>query len=56
MPKGRYARERRVGKNVAVLEPDIAQAFPSDESVNSALRLVLEIAKIPQEEKELVGA
>ena len=41
LPKGRFSPERRIGKNVAVLEPDVAQAFPNDEAVNEALRLVL---------------
>jgi len=45
--KGRYAPERRVGKNVVLLAPDVAQAFPSDEAVNEALRLVLRIAEVP---------
>jgi hypothetical protein len=44
--KGRYAPERRVGKNIVVLAPDVAQAFPTDEAVNEALRLVLEITRI----------
>ncbi len=48
MPKGRFAPERRAGKNVVVLAPDVAQAFPDDKSVNEALRLVLRMAKIPQ--------
>ncbi len=48
MPKGRYAPERRVGSNVAVLDPDIAKAFPTDEAVNAALRLILQAAQIPQ--------
>lgn len=48
MPKGRYAPERRAGSNVVVLDPDLAQAFPTDESVNAALRLILQIAEIPQ--------
>ena len=47
VPKGRYAPSRRAGKNLAVLEPDVAQAFPTDEAVNEALRLVLRIAKVP---------
>ena len=47
MPKGRYAPERRVGSNLIVLEPDLARAFPSDEAVNKALRLILQAAKIP---------
>ena len=47
VPKGRYAPERRIGKNLAVLDPDIAQAFPDDEAVNTALRLVLQITQVP---------
>ena len=31
--KGRYAPERRAGKNVVLLAPDVAQAFPSDDAV-----------------------
>ena len=48
MPKGRYAPERRVGKNLVVLDPDVAQAFPDDEAVNKALRLILQITQIPR--------
>jgi hypothetical protein len=48
VPKGRYAPERRMGSNLVVLEPDLAQAFPSDEAVNKALRLVLQAAQIPE--------
>ena len=48
MPKGRHAPERRVGSNLIVLEPDLARAYPSDEAVNKALRLILEAAQIPE--------
>ena len=48
LPKGRFDPKRRIGKNVVVLDPDIAKAFPSDEAVNEALRLLLQAAKIPQ--------
>jgi hypothetical protein len=44
--KGRYAPHRRAGKNVIVLAPDVAQAFPTDEAVNEALRLVMRIAEV----------
>jgi hypothetical protein len=44
--KGRYAPQRRAGKNVIVLAPDVAQAFPTDEAVNEALRLVMRIAEV----------
>ncbi|MEW5985081.1 MAG: hypothetical protein AB1791_00440 [Chloroflexota bacterium] len=46
VPKGRYAPDRRVGKNVVLLAPDVAPAFPTDEAVNEALRLVLHLVKI----------
>lgn len=49
LPRGRFAQERRLGKNVALLEPDIVEAFPNDNAVNEALRLVLKAAKIPQQ-------
>lgn len=40
--RGRHHRAYREGTNVVLLEPDIAQAFPSSESVNRALRMILE--------------
>lgn len=46
MPWGRYDPARRRA-NLAVLDPDIAQAFPDDASVNEALRLVLQMVKLP---------
>jgi len=48
LPKGRFDPKRRIGKNVVVLDPDIARAFPNDEAVNKALRLILKATKIPQ--------
>ena len=45
VPKGRFAPERRVGSNLAVLASDVREAFPTDEAVNEALRLLLKIAK-----------
>ena len=47
VPRGRFAPERRAGKNMVLLAPDVREAFPTDEAVNDALRLVLEIAKLP---------
>ncbi len=48
VPKGRYAPGHRMGKNVIVLAPDVAQAFPDDDAVNEALRLILQLTQIPQ--------
>lgn len=46
--KGRYAPEKRLGKNLIILDPDVAEAFPSNEAVNAALRLVIQISRIPE--------
>lgn len=45
--KGRYAPHRRRGKNIVLLAEDVSEAFPTDEAVNEALRLVMQIAEIP---------
>jgi hypothetical protein len=43
--RGRYfKRLLKEGGNIAVLEPDIAKAFPDSASVNKALRSLLEVA------------
>ena len=52
VPKGRFAQGRRQGKNVVVLAPDVAEAFPTDDAVNEALRLVIQMAKLPKREVE----
>jgi hypothetical protein len=40
--RGKYhKRLAKEGSNVAILEPDIAKAFPDSASVNEALRVVL---------------
>jgi hypothetical protein len=43
--RGKYVERYRAGTNLVLLEPDIAQAFPTDASVNEALRLLLQIAQ-----------
>jgi hypothetical protein len=45
--RGNYADRYRAGSNVVVLAPDVAQAFPTEEAVNEALRLVMRMAQIP---------
>jgi len=39
--RGKYYKRAMSGSNVVVLAPDVANAFPSDEAVNEALRAVL---------------
>jgi hypothetical protein len=54
--KGKYIERYRAGTNLVLLEPDIAQAFPTDASVNEALRLLLQIAQRQRPTIHPVGA
>jgi cell division protease FtsH len=46
--KQRFAATRDVDpSNVIQLEPDVAKAFPNSQSVNEALRLVIQLKHIP---------
>jgi hypothetical protein len=42
--RGKHFRQYRAGTNLALLDPDVAAAFPTDEAVNEALRTVLKAA------------
>jgi len=52
--QGKYADRFREGANLVLLDRDIAEAFPSDEAVNTALRLVMQLKKLPRSEKRSV--
>jgi len=44
--RGKYAaRLQKEGSNLALLDPEVADAFPSDAAVNEALRGVLNTAR-----------
>ncbi len=43
--RGKYAERLRESSNVVVLKPEVAQAFPNEEAVNSALLSLIEIAR-----------
>jgi len=45
--RGKDVARYRAGANVVVLAPDVAKAFPTEEAVNEALRLVMRMAQIP---------
>lgn len=51
--KGKYAERFQAGTNLVLLDPDVASAFPTDEAVNTALRLAMQLAKI--QEKDHIG-
>ena len=42
---GKYAQRYKQGTNLVLLDPDVADAFPTEESVNEALRLLMRLAK-----------
>ena len=42
--RGKYAKRYAEGTNIVVLSPDVAKFFPDSQSVNQALRLLIEIA------------
>jgi len=43
--RGKYAAQYRAGTNLVLLDPDVAEAFPTDAAVNQALRAVLSMTK-----------
>ncbi len=46
--RGKYIERYQAGTNIVLLEPDIAKVFPTSESVNQALRLLMQIAQRQQ--------
>jgi hypothetical protein len=42
--RGKYVHRFAQGSNVVVLSPDVSEIFPDSESVNNALRMLVEIA------------
>jgi len=44
--QGKYADRYRQGTNLVLLAPDVAEAFPTEEAVNEALRLVIQLTKL----------
>jgi hypothetical protein len=43
--RGKHYQEYRKGSNVVLLQPDVAEAFPSEEAVNEALRGILKTTR-----------
>ena len=43
--RGKYVKRYQAGANVVILDPDVAQAFPTAQAVNEALRLLLNLAQ-----------
>jgi hypothetical protein len=45
--RGKYLAHYNAGSNLVLLSPDVAEHFPDDRSVNSALRGLIRVAKKP---------
>jgi len=43
--RGKYVDRYRAGTNLVRLAPDVAAAFPDEEAVNSALRMLINVAQ-----------
>lgn len=43
--RGKYAARAAAASNIAVLDPEVATAFPNSAAVNHALRTILQAAK-----------
>ena len=43
--RGKHHEQYKTGTNVIFLDPDVAEVFKDSESVNRALRLLLDLAK-----------
>ena len=43
--RGEYAARYRAGTNLVLLSPDVAAHFPDEQSVNTALRPLIHVAK-----------
>ncbi len=43
--RGKYVARYRQGTNLVLLAPDVAAAFPTEQAVNDALRLLMTIAR-----------
>jgi hypothetical protein len=44
--RGKYAARYKAGTNLALLEPEVAKAFPTDAAVNQALRAILMLNRV----------
>ena len=49
--RGKYAERYRSGTNLALLAPDVVEAFPTDEAVNEALRMIMKVANASAEKR-----
>ena len=51
--RGKYAERYKEGTNLVLLDPEVAKAFPTEQAVNDALRLVIQLSTIPGSQKRV---
>jgi len=44
--RGKYTTRYQAGTNLVLLSPDVAEYFPDEQSVNTALRKLIHVAKV----------
>jgi len=52
--RGKYASRYRAGTNLVLLSPDVAKYFPDEQAVNTALRTLIQSAKLPRRRVPLI--
>ena len=53
--RGKYFARASSGTNVVLLDPDVARAFPTPEAVNTALRMLVDVASVVSPKKTSSG-
>ena len=53
--RGKYYARTRAGTNLGLVEPDLAKAFPDPDSVNRALRALLDAASAARGSSKRTG-
>ena len=53
--RGKYFERASAGTNIIRLDPDVATAFPTSESVNTALRMLVDVAEATSERRKAAG-
>ncbi len=53
--RGKYYRQATAGTNLVLIEPELTNVFPDTESVNRALRLLVDTAASATEKKGYRG-
>jgi hypothetical protein len=49
--RGKYADRYRESTSLVLLAPDVTAVFPDENAVNEALRLVIQLARIPRPDR-----